>query len=252
MVKTPKLHELLAVLPDTAVAAQTISVETMATFSKKADHFKGQIRDVKFFTEARESENVSDSKELVTTVHEKLDHTATVLSRHYDALLQMEEANGRARADLTVDGMVLMADIPATFLLGMEKRLKQLQDLLLTMPTLEPAVKWEPDPGRGAGIYVSAPTVQMKTEKTLQHKILVAATDKHPAQVEKWNEDVPVARIETTHISGMLTPAEKALIITRVGNLMAAVKKARQRANDTDVKDLRVGKRIFEYLLTGV
>lgn len=249
MERKPKLHELLAVIPDVSNAANAIMTETMTTFSKKPDHFKGMTKQVTFFSETRSGENVSETKEIVTTVHEKLEYAFGIIGRQFDALLQQEEANQRAKADLIVDGKVMATDVPATWLLGMEKRLKALHDVMLTAPTLEPAIRWEHDATRGDNVFVSPPTATMKTEKILEYKILVPATDKHPAQVEKWTSDTNVARVDTTLYSGMSTPLEKSLMLARIDNLIAAVKKARQRANETEVADLHLAKTMLGYVI---
>lgn len=245
-----KLHELLAVMADTTNSAAAITKETEITFTKKADHFRGHTKTVGFFENSREGENTVEEKQMVSTVADKLDHTFKSIGRHYDALLQLEEANGRAKADLVIDGTTIMKDVPATFLLGMETRLKAVRQLILSIPTLEMSIKWSPDPTLGDGVYRSAPTVAMKTEKVLKSRILVEPTKEHPAQVEKWNEDTPVARIETTHTSSMITPHEKSAMLIKCDKMISAVKKARQRANTVDVKDLSIAKEIFGYILS--
>ena len=52
--------------------------------------------------------------------------------------------------------------------------------------------------------------MQQKTEKALQHKVLYEATVEHPAQIEKYTLDKGVAKITTTRLSGMVSPATKA------------------------------------------
>lgn len=245
-----KMHELLAVLSDASTAAGAILSETQATFSKRADHFKGQTRAVTFFDEDRASENSVETKEIVTSVGDKLDYTFARVARYWDALFQMEKTNGEAKADLVVGAVTIAEDVPATFLLGMETRLKELRNVLLQIPTLAPELSWTPDAG-DPGVYVSPPQVNFKTEKTLRHKVLYEATDKHPAQIEKWSEDRPVARIETTHRSAMLSPGEKAKLLERTDNLIAAVKKARQRANTVEVINEQIADAMFGYILNG-
>lgn len=95
----------------------------------------------------------------------------------------------------------------------------------------------------------SAPQTSKRTEKDTLHKVLTQATDKHPAQIEKWTVDVPVARIETTHVSGMWTPAKKAEVLARVDKLLNAVKKSRQMANTVETQKLKVGGKIINYIL---
>lgn len=244
----PKLHELLAVMADTTNASQAVTSETSSVFTKKADHFRGHSKTVTYFDDAREGENTKQSKMIVTSVSDKLDHTFKIVGRHYDALFQLEEANGRARADLIVDGTTIMKNVPATFLLGMESRLKAVKEMIIGIPTLDPSVRWDEDKSSGEGHYRGAPVIGMKGEKTLKFLTVAEATVQHPAQVEKWNEDVPVARIETTHTSAMLTPHEKSAMMLRVDKMISAVKKARQRANTVDVTDSTIAAEIFGYI----
>lgn len=243
-----KLHELLAIMADRAGAAGAILEETKQTFLKRPDHFKGQTRTVNFFDEERSEENTVDTKEFVTTVRDKLDHTASVVGPYWNALLQLETTNQKAVADLVVEGETLAKDVPATFLLGMETRLKELRAVMLSIPTLAPELSWKADDDLGTGIYVSTPQVNFKGEKRLGHKVLYEATKEHPAQIEKWTEDKPVARIETVHVSTMLSPADKAAMLARLDKLIAAVKQARQRANGIEVEKVHVAKEMFDYI----
>jgi hypothetical protein len=81
---------------------------------------------------------------------------------------------------------------------------------------------------------------------TLSH-----ATKEHPAQVEKVGEQVNVGKITETVYSGMWTSAQKADILNRVEALLRAFKKARQRANRVDIKDVRAGRKLAEFILSG-
>jgi len=244
-----KLHELLAVMADTTNAATAVNKETAAVFAKKPDHFRGFSKTVRYFDEGRAGENTDETKQMVTTVADKLDHTFKVTGRHYDALLQLEEANGRAKADLIVDGVTIMKDVPATFLLGMESRLKSVRETILAIPTLEMSTKWESDTVAGEGMFRAEPVVAMKGEKQLKSRILVEPTKEHPAQVEQWTEDAAVARIETTHTSSMITPHAKSAMLMRTDKMISAVKKARQRANTVTVEDLHIADGIFGYIM---
>lgn len=244
-----QLHGLLAVMADTTNAAAAIQAETINTFNKKPDHFKGSTRNVLFLDDNRTGENTSDTKELVSTVHDKIGYTFNQVGRHYDVLLQLEEANSRAKADLVVDGQLIAKDLPATFLLGMENRLKALRDVLFAIPTIEPSITWSDDEVSGVGVYRSAPLVSFKTEKVLKSKVLYEATKEHPAQIEKWTEDTAVAKIETVHKSGMLSPLDKSAMLGRMDKMITAVKLARQKANSVEVNNIHVSQDLFKYIL---
>ena len=243
-----KLHELLAVEGDLSNTADKVIAEAVNTFTKKNEHFMGQVRSVVMFDDSRSGENATEEKALVTTVQKKLDYVSGMVSKYWDAILRKEQTNQKATADLIFDGEVVYAALPATFLLGMESRLKKLRVIYEAIPTLNPNAVWELDTAAGEGIYRSPTTANMRTEKTVKHKILYEATKEHPAQIEKWNEDVPIGRIESTVVSGMFTPAEKSRVIGRIDQLIRAVKQARQRANDTKVENTEIGAKLFELI----
>lgn len=244
-----KLHELLAVEGDLASVAEKVTDEAVNTFSKKQEHFVGQVRTLTMFDEARSGENVTDEKPLVTTVGAKLDYVAKQVIPYFDAVLQKDVTNQSAIADLVVNGKTLAKDLPATFLLGMEARLKKLRKVYETIPTLNPGIHFVKDEAAGEGVYRQEnPSTNMRTEKTIKHKVLYDATKEHPAQIERWNEDVPIGRIETAHTSGMVSPAEKSRLLGNVDTLLRAVKKARQRANTVDAATTKVASAMFDYI----
>jgi len=69
-----------------------------------------------------------------------------------------------------------------------------------------------------------------------------------PAQVDKIPETENIGKYEKTHWSGMVSPARKAELMSRIDKLIRAVKKARQKANATDQVKLKVGSAMFDYI----
>lgn len=247
----PKLHELLAVEGDLQGAASKIMDETKDTFTKRADHFTGFHKTLHMLDSAREQEAAAgeEHKELVSTVDEKLNYTSKAVIKYFDALLQKEKTNQNAKADLVVDGVTLATDLPATFLLGLEARLKLVRDYYAAIPTLQPGIQWVPDSTQRPGVYrASTQDVRTKTEKTVKAKVLYDATDKHPAQIDKWTEDIVIGLFKTDKWSGMLSPAQKSELLGRIDSLIQGVKKARQRANHAEVESTHVGKALFDFI----
>jgi hypothetical protein len=246
-----KLHEHLAIESDLKNKSNTVSEETVVTFNKKADHFLGALRTLKMVDAAREHEEASGEvrKELVTTVDDKLKYTWESFTPYFDGLLTKEKANQVAVADLIVDGEVLGKDLPATFLLGMEERLKRVRDVYDAVPTQQPGISWIPDPTKGSGVFrAEHPERVQKTEKDFQFRELSKATDKHPAQIEKWDASKVVGTYTTEKWTSMWTPAEKSLRLGRIDELLKAVKQARQRANAIDVVESGIGEKFRQYI----
>lgn len=250
-----KLHEILAVENGLQTAAKKINEETIKTFGKKDEHFIATIRTVEHFAEEDHKLNVVEAKAMVTTVFDKLLYNAIPNVRALDAYLQKEATNQKAAADIVIDDKVLAENVPSTVLLGLETKLTELRAVYEAIPTLAPGPAWEIDTSARAagGVYKSAaPDVAFRTKKTIRPIIMAPATEHHPAQVQAVTEDVPMAKITTRHSSGMISPAQKSDLLERLDKLLRAVKRARQRANGTEVETRRIGASLFEFIHNGI
>ncbi len=242
-----KMHELLAVEADAQGQFKNILAETKNVFGK-GNLFIGHLRKLEMF-EDDGVKHPEERAELTTTVATRLDYNNKAVVKYFDVLLQKESTNQVAKADVVVDGKTLAAGLPATFLLGMESRLRELRDVYVTIPTLTQAVRWEKDEGMGTGVYRAAfPEEKLKTSMKFKSQVLYAATKEHPAQIEKWEEQVPVGKYVKDYWCGMITPARKSELLGRIDVLIAAVKKARQRANSTEVVKNNIGKALMGFI----
>jgi len=248
-----KLHEVLAVEGDLKGTADKIITETRATFDKKPDHFQEQTAETKYFDDSQQNLNTSETKALVTTVGAKLKYMTGAVGRYFDAFLSKELTNQVAHADVVVNGVVIFGNVPATALLGMESRLKELRAVYEAIPTLAPGKVWEPDAVR-QGVYLNKhPEERSVTRRTLTPFELSPATKEHPAQVKALEVDVPVAKKVVQEASGMLSAGEKSDLLERLDALIRAVKKARQKANGADqINGDGFGAALFGYLHAGL
>jgi len=246
------LHEVLAVDKELEAVAWKIFEEALVTFTKKTDHFMALDKRVEMFSEDRqkEGEALREQKAMTTTVADKLEYVSGHFVRFMDALAQKENTNQQARADVILpDGTVLAKDVPATLLLALEGKLSKLRRMYEVLPTLQPGVDWEADPQMGEGVFKAAePIMKHKTEKTLRYTVMVPSTDKHPAQVEKWYEDVPIGQSITNTWSGMISPAKKSELLERVDMLTHSIKQARMRANETEVVKFDIGQKLLDFI----
>jgi hypothetical protein len=248
------LHELLAVETEKKATYEKMMSEAFNTFSKKTEHFQGHVKTLKMFSAERENEETSglETKELVSTVDEKLDYALSFAVAYLDVVVQKEVTNQKAKADLIVDGVVFGKDLPVTFLLGLEDKLKKIRQMYEVIPTLQPGIKWEPTTTERAGVYkASVVEERLKTEQQVRHKVVYDATDKHPAQIEKWTDQVPVGKYATEKWSGMITPAEKSKRMARIDIMIEACKKARMRANNEEIVPVSIGKKLIDYINKG-
>ena len=172
--------------------------------------------------------------------------TSTVLTKLFDVTATKDWANCRAKADVVVDGNVLLAQVPATYLLFLEKQLVDLHTFIRKLPVLDPSETWSFD--ASADCYATEPTQTVKTKKIPRNHVKAEATDKHPAQVEVYYEDVPVGYWRTIKFSGSLPNKRVNELLERVETLQQAVKFAREEANNIEVDEQKIGEKLFRYL----
>lgn len=241
-----KLHELLAAEGTVKTQADTCRSDLLNTFDKKKHLFGEKI--VTFLPSADGAQTVTEEQsDLQSTVKTELKWIAGIWSKALDAAYQIAESNMGARADVVLDnGTILMKAVPATALLELEKRAGEIHALAKSIPTLDPAKGFRPDPDRGDGIYKAREEMRTRTKKITRPIVKYEATKEHPAQVDF--EDVPIGIIRAQEWSGLITPAEKADILTRAEELRRALKTARSRANEADAATGVVGKQLFDYV----
>lgn len=246
--KKSVLHELLAVEGDLDGAHKRILEETKTTFTKKAELFLGHHQTLEMFVDDG-IKHPEMHKEIDTTVGKKLKYMESTEKRYFDAMLQKEATNQTAVADLIVDGVTVGTEFPATFLLGMETRLKHLRGVYEVIPTLQPGISWVKDDLLGEGVYkTELPSEKLKTETSVKPVVMYEATKEHPAQVKEVSEVKNIGKYVVNNWSGMISPAEKSALLGKIDKLIRAFKQARQRANTTEVVNRSIGAELFAFI----
>lgn len=249
----PKLHEVLAVEGTKEGVAKTTAQQAQALFSRGTDRFMAQVKSTKMLGEdaVNPPDEVTESSFTVTQVVKEL---ISKMGSYWDVIQQKEGTNQVAKADLRIGDKVLLTDVPATFLLGMEKRLKAFKEVIVEAPVLPVGIAFELDKDKGLGVYKAVHIERRnKTEKTIVPIILSPATKEHPAQVEKLVKDVTVGHIDLQEWSTMWPQKTKQQVIDRLDDLIQACLLARQAANNVDVvKAAKFSTAFTAYLLEGV
>jgi len=242
-----KVHELLAVENDRKQKAKVILTETIATFTKKGEHFDGLTKTYKPKVEG--GDKIPDQvKEVVTTVDKKLAYTKGAVIVAIDAQLSKEESNssGTVNAELKIGDKTFT--LSATSLLALEQQLTNIRAVYKTIPTQDPTRIWVEDTSAGTGLFMTAPEELYRTKKEHKPFVKYEATTEHPAQVEVIAEDVQIGKYETTYRTGKISPARKSEMLAKVDGLIDAVKRARAKANQAEVTNVKIGKEIFDYI----
>lgn len=244
-----KLHELLAVEQDRKHKAMKAIGETVNTF-KKAVLFDGMRK--RYVAMEEDSEQIPDeSKEIVMTVKQKLDEAIVDIISGVDANISKEETNcsGIAKAELLV-GDVSLGTFSATSLLALESQLGKLRELYAEIPVLDSTYKWDFDAQQG--FYKTEPEVKFRSVKRPKVVVKYEATKEHPAQTELLYLDFQIGKYETVYASGRIPLTQKTELLRRIDALIEAVKIARAKANSVEVNNIKIGKKIFDYLHKGL
>ncbi|MBL8604983.1 MAG: hypothetical protein JNK72_23850 [Myxococcales bacterium] len=189
----------------------------------------------------------AESTRIQLRAEDAIKATATALTELFDVTLTKDVANCEARADVVVDGQTLLAQAPVTYLLFLEKQLVDLHTFLKKLPVLDPSESWVFDPAQDC--FATEPVETVRTKKVPRNHVKAEATEKHPAQVEVYYEDIAVGYWRTVKYSGALPARRVAELTERVERLQRAVKFAREEANGHEVKAQKVGEALFAYLL---
>lgn len=188
----------------------------------------------------------SESTRVQINAADALVDLQSALARMFDLQLAQDVGNTEARADIVVDGQVIVPQAPVTYLLWLDKRLVDLQTFVDKLPTLDPAETWAWDSARNCWAAEAVQT--MRTKKVPRNHVKAEATERHPAQVDVYMEDVIVGTWTTVKLSGALPANDVRDLRKRVTALIDAVKVAREAANSIEVEADTGGAAVLRYL----
>ena len=244
-----QLHEVIAVEGELEANFKKSLQDTDQSF-KKSEQFIGFEKRYEPFSDSEKlTESSVERKAMDATVHQKLDELFKVCVQYFDCFAQREATNQEAKADVVIDDQIILSSVPSTALLGLESKLRQLREVITHIPVLPPGIDFKKEPSIGANVFKRVHDEEtFRTRKEPKSVILVQPTKEHPAQIEKWNENVNVGKYITSHWTGVMSTADKDRLIERLDKLARAVKQARQRANCQEVVDIHIGEQIKNWL----
>lgn len=242
----PRLNQIVAVERGTKSTTES-DITRVYHLAQRQELFAGLIKT--YTPKDDEGETLPGESQLVVAkVPDLVAEFTASLSNLFDITATKVFANGNAKANVMVDDVVLVEDVPVEYLLFLEKRLIDVMTFLSKLPTLDPTFEWHSN--GVVGQYQTDPSRTHRTKKVPRPFIKAVATDKHAAQVDVINEDETVGYWDTTRLSGAVTPAWVSAAKGRVVKLQAAVKFAREEANSIEVTQQKVAKPIFDYLFS--
>ena len=239
-----KLNQIIALVNGKKTRAEKALTEIYHNL-KKPTMFEGINRTYQPVDENGETQP-PENKQIQYRVNDAIKAAREVMVDMLDVTLTQDIANTRARADVVVDGKTVLKNVPVTYLLFLEKQLINLHTFVGSLPTLDPADRWSYS--EESDCYVSERTFRNSTKKVMRNHEKAPATDRHPAQVEVYTEDVKVGEWNTIKFSGAITAKKKNDLVYRVERLQEAVKMAREEANNMEVESAHAGEAVFSHI----
>lgn len=187
-----------------------------------------------------------ESTRVQIRIDELVGQVRQALTRMFDVVATKDLANTVAKADIVVDEVTLARDVPATTLLFLEKQLVDLATFVRKLPVLDPGEAWQWSDS--SACWATEPTQTTRSKKVPRNHVKAEATDRHPAQVDVYPEDVIVGNWTTVKFSGAVPAKQAADMLARISSLTEAVKRAREEANCITVADVNIGNALLGYL----
>ncbi|WOL31454.1 hypothetical protein [Microcoleus phage My-WqHQDG] len=216
---------------------------------QKASVYTGLTRTYQPLTEEG-AQFPPESNLVQTTVTKELLSIMHPLNAYINDSISLNQGNTEVLVDVVVQGEIMFSKVPPTFLMELKKQVADIYTLVSKLPTLDPSTQWDFNPN--SEVYVSPPMTTYKTQKTKRMMTLAPATDKHPAQVTTWDEDVAVGTWSKVDQSGAIPLPLKNKLVSNVEALEKAIGDALAEANAHKVKDLGGRQKVVDYLFKDI
>jgi hypothetical protein len=220
----------------------------------KDTHVTGHNR--KFIEDDEEkgllNQNQDEYKAVALDVMDQLHQDAEVTAKALDWALTQDVANCTAKADVIVDGEVLLSQVPISHLLHLQTVFSEYKAVILTqLPILEPTKDWGEARDPVKKLWKSRTEVVPVHIKQSRALLLHSGTDKHAPQAVPDPNPLPIhiGTRETTIWSGAVSEREKRQLLAKADTLIAALKEAIAVADHAPAQKQAEGDKLFRYLL---
>ncbi|MFO0725209.1 MAG: hypothetical protein U1E65_15615 [Myxococcota bacterium] len=245
MAKPKKLNQIVAVEKDIKTRVFARLSEIYKLFQKPSA-FSGFAKTYRKKDE--ESEDFPPEKQVVqANAEELLKEIVREMSELFDITATKDWANTSARADIVVDGKTLVEAAPSTFILFLEKQLRDLKAEIEKIPVLDAAEEWSFD--ASSQLYKAPPSSTHKTKKEPRVITKFQPTEHHPGQADVVFEDRVVGYWDTVKMSAAIPTLRRRQLLERLEAVSNAVKAAREQANEAEAQEKEVARKVFSYIL---
>jgi hypothetical protein len=244
----PKLNQINAVVSGRKGEAEK-AVTELYKLIQKDQLFAGRERTYRPLDEIQGQKLPPESQRVQQRADDLIRLAVTKWTDLWNLIYTQDLGNQQAKADVVVDGKVILSAVPVTFLLFLDKQVNDLETFVSKLPTPDPAEEWSHDPN--SGLLRSKATESLRTSKEPTVIVKYEATKDHPAQTELFTKDVPVGTWTQILYSGCLPTDRKNAILERVKKLQDAIKQAKEQANLLEVEKQKAAEAVFAFVFGG-
>ncbi|MDY3560087.1 hypothetical protein R5W23_001312 [Gemmata sp. JC673] len=242
----PKLNQINAVVTARKGEAEK-HVTELYKLIQKEQLFTGRERTYRPLDEVNGQKLPPESQRVQQRADDLVRQAREKWTELWNLVFTQDTGNQSARADIVVDGKVILANVPVTTLLFLDKQVNDLETFVSKLPTPDPAEEWAHDPN--TGLLRSKATESLRTSKEPTVIVKYEATKEHPAQTELFTKDVPVGTWTQIVYSGCIATDRKNAILARVRKLQDAIKVAKEQANLFEVERQKAAEALFAFVL---
>jgi hypothetical protein len=244
----PKLNQINAIVSARKNEAEK-AVSELYKIAQKDQLFVGRERTYRPLDDVNGQKLPPESQRVQQRVDDLIRQAREKWTELWNLVLTQDTGNQKARADIVVDGKLILSDVPITTLLFLDKQVNDLETFVSKLPTPDPAEEWNHDPS--TGLLRSKANESLRTSKEPTVIVKYAATKEHPAQTELFTKDVPVGTWTQILYSGSISTDRKNAILARVRKLQDAIKAAKEQANLLEVERQKAGEPILDFVFGG-
>lgn len=241
----PKLNQINAMVTGRKGEVERAVTEIYKILQKE-QLFNGRSRQYRPYDEEQGEKLPPESQKVQQEAKKLVEQAVAKWTDLWDLTLTQDAGNQQAKADVLIDGQIVLKDVPVTNLLFLEKQVNDVETFVGKLPTPDPAEDWNYDPA--IGLLRSKPAQSIRTKKEPTRFEKAPPTKEHPAQVELLFIDTPVGVWTMIQYSGCILVDEKNAILARIKKLKDAIRVARERANLLDIEPRRASEPLFRYI----
>lgn len=244
----PKLNQINAIVSGRKGDAEKAVTEIYKVIQKD-QLFAGRERTYRPLDEVNGQKLPAESQRVQQRADDLVRQARDKWTDLWNLILTQDVGNQLAKADVVVDGQVILPQVPVTFLLFLDKQVNDLETFVSKLPTPDPAEEWTHDPN--TGLLRGKANESLRTSKEPTVIVKYEATKEHPAQTELFTKDVPVGTWTQILYSGCIPADRKNAILARVRKLQDAIKLAKEQANLLEVERQKAAEPVFNFVFGG-